>query len=145
MADSYNKKERDKKRKKKKQDKAERKKQRLEEGNSFEFMYLDENGNLTSTPPDPTKKKEEVKLEDIRISTPKQSELDAMDTELRGTVKFFNVEKQFGFIKRDGSPEEYFVHEDNLIDKIRDNDKVSFELGTGRKGIVAINVKLITK
>ena len=66
MADSYNKKERDKKRRKRKQEKIEKRKQRKLEGKSTqEFMYMDENGNLTSTPPDPSKKKE-VKLEEIR-------------------------------------------------------------------------------
>ena len=145
MADSFNKKEREKKRRKKKQDKAERKKQRKLEGKSTEeFMYLDADGNLTSTPPDPNKKKE-VKLEEINISTPKQSELDAMDAEREGVVKFFNEEKRFGFISEVGVREDYFVHEENLIEKIKEGDKVVFEIGTGPKGLVAINVKLLKK
>lgn len=144
MADSYNKKERDKKRKKRKQDKAEKKKQRKLDGKkSEEFMYLDENGNLTSTPPDPNKKKKEIKLEDIIISPPKHSEMEPEDTELQGIVKFFNEEKRFGFISEIGKEGDYFVHEDNLIDTIKDNDKVVFELGTGPKGLVAINVQLL--
>jgi len=146
MADSFNKKEREKKRKKRRQEKAELKKQRKLEGKKTdEFMYLDEDGNLTSTPPDPNKKKREIKLEEIKVSTPKQSELDAEESEIEGYVKFYNEEKRFGFISEMGSETDYFVHEDNLIDKIKDKDKVLFEIGTGPKGLVAINVKLLKK
>lgn len=142
MADSYNKKEREKKKRKRKQEKAERKLQKKQEGvTSHEFMYVDENGNLTPTPPDLTKKKE-IKAEDIRVSTPKNSELEAEDTTKTGVVKFFNTEKRFGFIKETISGIDYFVHEESLIDKVRENDKVEFELGHGNKGEVAINVKL---
>ena len=105
-------------------------------------MYVDADGNLTSTPPDPTQK-EEIKLEDIHVSTPKLSERDQVETERKGFVKFFNEEKRFGFISEVGTREEFFVHEDNVIDPIKVNDKVTFELGQGNKGIVAINVKLV--
>lgn len=59
-----------------------------------------------------------------------------------GTVKFFNETKGFGFIKEDETGKEYFVHVNGLKDKIRDNDKVTFELEEGRKGLNAVNVKL---
>ncbi|MBK6523895.1 MAG: cold shock domain-containing protein [Sphingobacteriaceae bacterium] len=59
----------------------------------------------------------------------------------KGTVKFFNVTKGFGFIKEDGG-EEIFVHATGLIDKIKENDEVVFETQEGKKGINAINVKL---
>lgn len=58
-----------------------------------------------------------------------------------GTVKFFNETKGFGFIKEDGSNKEYFVHISGLVDKVKENDAVSFELEEGRKGLMAINVK----
>ena len=58
-----------------------------------------------------------------------------------GTVKFFNVSKGFGFIKVDDSNEEIFVHATGLIDQIREDDKVSFEVTEGKKGINAVNVK----
>ncbi len=142
MADSFSKKEREKKRRKKNQEKAERRKQRKQEGKTNEeFMYLDENGNLTSTPPDPSKRKE-FKLEDIRVSTPKQADLEPEDPIKKGYVKFFNQEKHFGFVCETDKNIDYFVHEDNLIDQIRDDDKVEFEIGTGPKGLIAINVKL---
>ena len=60
----------------------------------------------------------------------------------KGTVKFFNETKGFGFIKDDDSNEEYFVHVSGLVDKIRENDNVTFELQDGRKGLNAVNVKL---
>ena len=60
-----------------------------------------------------------------------------------GTVKFFNDSKGFGFIKDNESDNEYFVHVSGLIDEIRENDEVSFELKEGKKGLNAVNVKLI--
>ena len=60
-----------------------------------------------------------------------------------GIVKFFNVSKGFGFIKVDDSDQEVFVHVTGLIDQIREDDKVTFEITEGRKGLNAINVKKI--
>lgn len=59
-----------------------------------------------------------------------------------GKVKFFNETKGFGFIIDNETEEEYFVHVSGLIDKIKENDEVSFELTEGRKGLNAVNVKL---
>ena len=61
----------------------------------------------------------------------------------KGTVKFFNEEKGYGFIKEDESGKEYFVHVSGLTDKVAQNDKVSFELEQGKKGVNAVNVKVI--
>jgi len=60
----------------------------------------------------------------------------------KGTVKFFNESKGYGFIKDDESEQDYFVHVSGLIDKIKENDKVVFELEEGRKGMNAVQVKL---
>ena len=60
----------------------------------------------------------------------------------KGTVKFFNDTKGFGFIKDEDSGEEYFVHVSGLVDKIRENDSVTFELKEGKKGLNAVNVTL---
>ena len=60
----------------------------------------------------------------------------------KGTVKFFNETKGFGFIKPDGSGEDIFVHVTGLVDKIRENDRVTFEVQNGRKGLNAVNVKV---
>ena len=60
-----------------------------------------------------------------------------------GTVKFFNRTKGFGFIKVDDSGEEVFVHKNDLIDIIDENDKVTFDIEKSQKGMNAVNVKLI--
>ncbi len=59
----------------------------------------------------------------------------------KGTVKFFNEVKGFGFIKDNESDNEYFVHATGLIDKIKEGDEVTFELKEGKKGLNAVNVK----
>ena len=60
----------------------------------------------------------------------------------KGTVKFFNESKGFGFIKDADSTKEYFVHSNGLKERIKENDEVIFELEEGRKGLNAVNVKL---
>lgn len=60
----------------------------------------------------------------------------------KGTVKFFNDSKGYGFIKDEASNKEYFVHVTGLIDEIKENDEVTYELQEGRKGLNAVNVKL---
>ena len=59
-----------------------------------------------------------------------------------GTVKWFNESKGFGFIKENETEKEHFVHVTGLIDKIRENDEVTFDLKEGKKGLNAVNVKL---
>lgn len=61
----------------------------------------------------------------------------------KGTVKFFNDSKGFGFIVEEDSKEEYFVHVSGLIDEIKESDEVEFELKEGRKGLNAVNVKVL--
>lgn len=61
----------------------------------------------------------------------------------KGTVKFFNELKGFGFIKDANSPKEYFVHSSGLKENIHENDEVTFELQEGQKGLNAVNVKLV--
>jgi CspA family cold shock protein len=60
-----------------------------------------------------------------------------------GVIKFFNVKKGYGFVKEDGSEKEYFVHATGLIDRIRENDTVEFEVKEGDRGASAVNVKKI--
>lgn len=60
-----------------------------------------------------------------------------------GTVKFYNREKGYGFIKDANSSEEYFVHNSGLLNDVRDGDNVTFDLRDGKKGLNAVNVKLV--
>jgi len=144
MADSFNKKEREKKKRKRAKDKAEKRRQRKEEGvKPIEIMYVDEDGNLTATPPDPAKKSK-IKLEDINVSTPKLEDQEPQGPR-EGNVKFFNNEKGYGFIEERGTGLSFFVHIDSLIDPIRDRDRVTFEVGNGPKGPIALDVKVVKK
>ena len=61
----------------------------------------------------------------------------------KGTVKFFNETKGFGFISEEGSNKDHFVHVSGLIDEIRDGDTVEFDLQEGKKGLNAVNVKVV--
>ena len=61
----------------------------------------------------------------------------------KGTVKFFNDAKGFGFIIDEESEKEYFVHVSGLIDEIKEGDEVEFELKEGRKGLNAVDVKVV--
>ena len=61
----------------------------------------------------------------------------------KGTVKFFNEQKGFGFITEEGSNNEHFVHYSGVIDEIREGDNVEFDLQEGKKGMNAVNVKVI--
>jgi len=145
MADSFGKKEREKRKRQRKKEKEERKKMRQEEGGTStnEFVFVDEFGNLTTVPPDQRRKKVEIDPETIPVSVPPDSERSDNPFERVGVVKFFNEAKGFGFIVDSETREDYFVHADNLHNPIRDNDRVSFELGKSPRGPVAIEVKLI--
>lgn len=144
---TFSKREREKKKAKKRKEKLERKLQRkaasAEGLNSKpEFMYVDENGNLSAEKPDPTKKVE-VNIEDIDISTPKLA--DRVDTSpvRKGIVKFFNDEKGYGFITDTKTQENIFVHIAQLDEPLKQQNKVSFEVEMGPKGKMAVNVVLI--
>jgi cold shock CspA family protein len=142
--DSWNKREREKKKQKEKQDKAEKKAERKQQGtSSIENMmaYIDENGNIVDSPPDPSKKIE-VKLEDIVIGVPKYDPSAEEDVVRTGIVTFFNEGKGFGFIKDIQSQESIFVHVNACLEQIKENSRVSFEVERGPRGLQAANVKL---
>jgi CspA family cold shock protein len=63
---------------------------------------------------------------------------------MEGTVKFFNGTKGFGFIKPSDSGDDIFVHSSGLIDEIRENDQVEFDVEEGKKGLNAVNVKVLS-
>ena len=143
--ETFGKKEKEKKRLKARQDKAEKMQKRNAEakkGKSLEEMmaYLDENGNLTSTPMDPRKKRV-FRQEDMQIRVLKQEEIEQVDTTRTGAVSFFNHEKGFGFINDLQSGERIFVHAKQLTEELQEGDKVSFEVEMGPKGPSAFRVK----
>ena len=147
MSETWNKKEREKKKQASKKEKAEKKLERKENsknGNDLESMlaYLDENGNLSSKPPDP-RKKIIVRAEDIEIGVPKHEPINPEDLIRKGIVTFFNDAKGYGFIKDLETQESVFVHINSLTEAIKENNKVSFEVEMGPKGASAVNVKMI--
>jgi len=141
---NFGKQEAEKKRQQKKNEKEERRLARLAnkgQGEEDMIAYVDENGNITSTPPDPTKKKE-VALESIRIGVARQEDREPEDTQRTGTVTFFNSAKGYGFIKDAANQESIFVHANNLGGlTITEGDKVTFETEPGMKGPTAVRVK----
>ncbi len=144
--ETFNKKENEKKRAKQRQDKAEKMEERKangKKGKSLDDMmaYIDENGNISSTPPDPRKKKV-FNSEDVQIGVPKQV-INEEDAFRSGVVTFFNDAKGFGFIKDAQTGESVFIHVNQLTERIAENDKVNFEVEMGAKGPSAINVKKI--
>lgn len=144
--ESFNKKEREKKQRKKKQDKLEAKEQRklekAERGKlSFEdqLSYVDEDGNVTSKKPDPSKRKE-IKVEDIVLGVPpRRDDEEGIRT---GKVQSFIADKGFGFIIDAASKESIFVHIKDAYDSIQPGDEVTFETEMGPKGLKAWKVKL---
>lgn len=143
--ETFNKKEKEKQKLRKKKEKDEKKKARKEssgKSTSFEDMiaYVDENGNITSRPPDQTVKKE-IALEDIQISVTRTEAEPEMPRQ--GVVLSFNDDKGFGFIKDLESQETLFVHVNGLIDRIKIRDKVSYMTKDTPKGPNAIEVRLI--
>jgi cold shock CspA family protein len=105
------------------------------------MAYIDENGNISATPPDP-RKKITVNAEDIEIGVPKQRE--ATDEELmrKGIVTFFNYEKGYGFIKDSETKESIFVHINSSADELKENSRVVFQVEKGPKGLNAVNVRI---
>jgi len=142
--ETFGKKEVRNKKEKKRKDKAAKRLARKEaekKGGLDDMMaYVDENGMLVDTPPDPSKKKK-VKASDIELGVPSR-EAEAFDPIRKGTVTFFNDSKGFGFIKDIETKESVFVHINNCIDEIGEDNLVSFEVEQGPKGLAAVRVKL---
>jgi len=145
MAGTWNKRERENKKQQERKQKEERRLERKEsakKGKSLDDMmaYIDENGNISSTPPDPRKKRT-INVEDVQIAVPKQVEMLPGEEIRNGTVTFFNEAKGYGFIRDLETQESIFVHITGLVDPIKDNDKVTFEIEMGQKGPNAVAVK----
>ncbi len=140
---TFGKSEREKKRLKKRKDKQLKKEERKASGlQNNEFVYVDEFGQLTDSPPDPSKKVK-VDAASIEIGVPKKEDREQEDPIKKGKVTFFDSSKGFGFIIDNDSQEKYFVHVSGLSEEVGENDKVSFELERGLKGMNAVRVKKI--
>ena len=143
--ESFNKKEVRKKKEKKRLDKEKKRLARKdgEKTNKLDDMiaYVDENGRLTDTPPDPAFKRK-TKVEDIEISIPKQDDTMKADPIRRGKLTFFNDSKGYGFIRDSETQDSVFVHINEFQDDIMEGNVVSFEVEKGLKGPAAVRVKL---
>ena len=133
MAITTNKKEKEKKKAKAKQEKAQKmldRKQNTKKGKSLEEMmaYVDENGNLSSTPPGAPGQKT------LNTTTTK-------DSARKGTLTSFNDAKGYGFITDLMTKESIFVHASSFKQLIQKNDAVSFEIERNAKGASAVNVR----
>lgn len=145
--ESYSKKEKENKKLKKRKEKEEKKLERRannNKGKSFEEMltYVDENGNLSSTPPDPQKKKV-INLEDIQLGARKIEPVDPADLIRKGIVSFYNEDKGYGFIKDEKSQDSVFFHVNGLLTPVKERDRVTFEVEMGQKGLNATKVAVV--
>jgi len=143
MADSFSKKENFKKKLQKQKEKALRREERKENNDKGKrldemFMYVDANGQLTSTPPD-NDERAEIDLDNIQLGA---APIEAEEAVKTGIVTFLS-EKGYGFITEDKTKENIFFHNNNCIDQIKKGNKVSFEKEKSPKGFSATEIRLV--
>ncbi|QQV03346.1 MULTISPECIES: cold-shock protein [Chryseobacterium] len=143
MADSFSKKENFKKKAQKAKEKAQKREERKTSNNKGKslddmIMYVDANGQLTSTPPD-RNNDEDFDINNIQLGA---APIEAEETIKTGIVTFFS-EKGYGFITEDNSKENVFFHSNNCLELIKKGNKVSFEKEKSPKGFVAVNIKMV--
>jgi len=140
--ETFNKKERNKKKAKKRKEKEEKRQMRKDQdkksGLDDMIAYVDENGVISSAPPDPNKKTE-IKAEDIPTGVPEREEEDSIRT---GTIAFMNDEKGYGFIRDQQTHESLFFHVNDTLDDVKEGNKVQYEIVKNPKGLSAVQVKL---
>ena len=143
--ETFNKKDKEKKRLKKRSDKqkkiAERKANLQVNGPVNMIAYVDENGRITDTPPNPANRRT-INPESIEIAVPKREIAESVSVR-NGKVEFFNVTKGFGFIKELDTQDKYFVHATSLTEEIKEGDIVTFKIERGMKGLNAVQVKKV--
>lgn len=140
--ETFNKREKEKQRQKAKQEKQEKKEERkanASKGKSLDDMlaYIDENGNISSTPPDPSKKKI-FNVEDIEIGVPKPAEEDE-EAIREGRIDYFNSSKGFGFIVQQNG-EKIFFHINQATEQVKEGDIVNYDVEQGPRGLSAVGV-----
>ncbi|WP_295229774.1 cold shock domain-containing protein [uncultured Chryseobacterium sp.] len=143
MADSFSKKENFKKKVQKAKEKAQKREERKTSNNKGKslddmLMYVDANGQLTSTPPDNTERAE-IDLDNIQLGA---APIEAEEIRKTGIITFFS-EKGYGFITEDKSKENVFFHSNNCTEMVKKGNKVSFEKERSPKGFSAVDIKLI--
>src|SRR5690242_16070201 len=135
MPPTSNKKDREKKKQQEKKLKEQKKQERKENNDKGKDLadmmaYLDENGNLSSTPPDP-RKKVTINAEDIQLGVPMNRKSMPGESVRKGVVTFFNHEKGYGFIRDMQTNESIFVHINSSADELKENNMVVFEVEKG--------------
>ena len=143
--ESFQKKEVRKKKEKKRKDKEKKKLERKESGSaSFDDMivYVDENGMLTDTPPDKTRKAK-TDASEIEVSVPRMDPNAPSRKSKTGRLTFFNEIKGYGFINESATGQSVFVHINDLQGEIKKGDQVSFEIEKGQRGPAAVQVKKV--
>lgn len=147
--ETFSKREKEKARQKKKQDKQEKRDDRkanVNKGQSLDQMlaYVDENGNISTTPPNPRNQRP-VDQQDIAIGVARREPEAPQDVIRQGTITMFNTSKGYGFIRDQQSQQSVFVHQNELIDPLHENDRVTFEIKNTPKGPSAVQVKKLVK
>ncbi len=143
--ETFGKKEVRNKKEKKRKEKEKKRLARKEKEKSGDLddmiAYVDEEGNITSKPPEPGNKKE-TKLEDIEISTPRKDDSEEEDPVHHGKVIFFDTSKGYGFIRDKDTGEKIFTHVNHFTEEIEEGQSVDYEVEMGQKGPIATRVKL---
>lgn len=146
--ETYSKKEKTKKRIQKRKEKEQRRDEKrlastTDKTKSLEDMmaYVDENGNISSTPPDPTKIKK-IKAEEIYVSVPKDEDLEPEATPT-GKVTYFDSSKGYGFIEDTKTQVRIFVHINNLSEPLTKGDTVEYTARKGPRGLQAESIRKI--
>jgi cold shock CspA family protein len=141
---SSNKRELEKKREQKRQEKQKRKEVRKANRGSMSFddmiAYVDANGLITDTPPDPNEK-QEVDVDSIIVSTPQKTETEETVL-MRGYVEYYVADKGYGFIRDDSGKNKYFFHISNAPANIAKGNTVVYELERGERGLNAVKIVL---
>jgi cold shock CspA family protein len=143
--ETFGKKENRKKKMQKQQEKAQKKEERKansKKGQALEDMmaWVDEDGNISSTPPDDTRKKE-ISAHEIELDISKRHAEAEEEAKRTGILTNFNTMKGFGFIRDLSSKESIFVHINSMIEPLKENDRVNFEIERTSKGLNAVRVK----
>ncbi|WP_027378210.1 cold shock domain-containing protein [Chryseobacterium daeguense] len=143
MADSFSKKENLKKKIEKQKEKALKREERKSSNNKGKaldemFMYVDANGQLTTTPPDASDNPE-INVEEIRLGA---APIEAEEIRKSGIITFFS-EKGYGFITEDKTKENVFFHSNNCSEPVKKGNKVSYEKEKSPKGFSAVDIKIV--